>query len=336
MGIVLVRRAAAVSSGTADGDTIVRTGPAATKPSVEWLGGLDGVVDSMSSGDRFDQLGRTGWALETPSTSRWPTCSVEQAWSRGKSIIHDTRGGSEYKQSLYFDTGASGYGCMYTSHDIYFDHDTLTSGYMQWKMMRWTRMQTVVDGDGSYIANRPNSVGFLNTFNSAGIDTKWFDAGSPYEDLPTDTGWYRYETWTRLNSTPGTTDGYFRVKVTRRTDGVVVTDNAYTDIRQNGASDSGNYRYHCLQNYFGNADVGDGGNAHGRAWWDDHYVSWTTAKTGENVRAELCDSSTYSNGIICEVVSIVGTDWSVKLNGAGTGKYLALFGTNETPTMVAV
>lgn len=338
MGILILRGSSASGGAIADGAayTITGSGFGTRSTSQEWLGGLNGVIDSMANGDRFDQLGRAGWSLLTPSTSRYPTCSTERAWSRGKSLVHDTRGGAEYKQSLFFD--ATSYSSMYTSNKCYLAHDTLTTGYLQHKMIRWLRTETVVDGDGSYMANRLGATrdSFLNTFNSAGTSTYWMDGTAGTTPLPTAGSWYHLETWLKMNSTPGTADGYFRVRVTDPSAGTVLMDNVSTNRVYNGSSDSGTYRYICFQNYFGNADVGEpsgagNGNAHGVMWWDDHLIQYGTSDDALKI-CYLTDASTWAASTVKEVQPVsswADTSISLTINQGAhanlTGKYFHLF-----------
>lgn len=347
--IVYSRTLPRPSGVISDGDTVVRTGPSATLPNVEWLGGLGGFVVSQPLNSEFMATSPSGWTLLPPSTSQRPTFNNEQTLNRPQCVIFDTRNTTEYKQTLFYDTGASGYSSMYTSKFIYLDHLTLTSGYLQWKMMRWTRTETVVDGDGGYMSNRPNSVSFFSYFNSAGQTTKYFDVGGA-QNLPGRGAWYRYETWMSMNSSPGVADGTWRVKVSNPSTGATVVDNSYTDIAWNGSSDSGQLRYLVLQNYYGNADVGlptgaGNGNAFGVSWWDDIYISWTTSGGGAQVRSELINASTYAASTVRttnQINSIVGTSWSDKLNkGRHTqtdlsGLWLAQFNSSGTETITTV
>jgi hypothetical protein len=263
-----------------------------------WFGGATGLVDSLASGARIDQQNILGLSLLTPSTATYPHVSTERSWSNGKSLVFDVRNTTEYKQTLFFDMGASGYTTLYTNALIYLNHDTLASGsYLQWKMMRWTKTQTVVDGDGAYMSNRPNTTSFFTYFNAPAA--YWFEGS--YRNLPGRGGWYRYETWIQLNSA-GASDGSFRVKVTNPTSGAVVVDN---DIRNIPFNQSSNLRWLVLQNYFGNAgDSGSGqrDNANAVAWWDDIFISTSQA------RVEVCAEATWAACVNREVQPV--SSWS--------------------------
>lgn len=255
----------------------------------QWLGGRSGPIDGASNGARVDGMNLSGWSLMQPSTATYPHVSTERSWSNGKSIAFDTRGTREYKQTLFYDTGSAGYNYMYTNALIYLNHDTLTGGArLQWKMMRWTHTQTVVDGDGVIMSNWPTSASYLAVWNPSQVN-RWFEKG--FEPLPGRGAWYRYETWVRLNSASGRADGMFRVKVTNPTNGQVVTDNTLNDVPYNGSGQSGNLRWVVLQNYFGNASDGGSGmvdNANAVAWWDDIYFSQSQA------RVEVCAQPTWA------------------------------------------
>ena len=176
----------------------------------EFLGGTK--VDSLANGARVDQQSWPNWSLMTPSTATYPHVSTERGWSNAKSIAFDTRGTSEYKQTLFYDTGSAGFSYLYTNGLIYLDHMDLISGsYLQWKMMRWYKVADVADHaqglSGTYLSNRVQSSSFFSGFNSAGQYTNWLNGAG----LPGRRAWYRYETWLRMNSAPGTGNGMFRV-----------------------------------------------------------------------------------------------------------------------------
>lgn len=165
---------------------------------------------------------------------------------------------------------------------------------------------------------------------------------------------FRLETWFISNSNTSTANGTFKVKVTRLSDGVVRASSIFTNILYRGPlADNGPDRYSVLQNFLGNAanygypnDYGDA-----KVSMDDIYIASTTTGTNAFVRAELVNNATYASATkhaICEVISIVGTTWSVKVNcpsaifgsSNAAGLYLALFDNNiansDTPTMVAI
>lgn len=365
MGVFILRSSSAGGGGggsISDGASVSVTGPSATLPSQEWLGGLNGFVDGNTAGEEFMNDARAGWSLLAPSTSKRPTFSTEQILNRTKSVMFDTRNSTEYKQTLFFDTGASGYVSMYTSAYIYLTHeDILTGQYLQWKMIRWYNAADVQDGTngnsfrGYYLTQQIRPTGTDNDllftgFQNAGSvgspnivqATKYPTPGFPKKDA-----WYRYETWLVKNSSPGTADGYFRAKCTNASTGATVTDNSYSDIILNGNADDGNFRYLVLQNYFGNAQDGGFGSSHDNlyacAWWDDIYVAWDTSTRSTPPRVELVDNATYASATVrlnCKVNSIVGTTWNIEVNKGRmadlTGKYWAFFAAgSSTPSMVA-
>jgi hypothetical protein len=295
----------------------------------DFLGGQK--VDSLANGARVDQQGWPNWSLMTPSTATYPHVTTERGWSNGKSIAFDTRGTTEYKQTLFYDTGSAGFTTLYTNSLIYLDHNDLQAGsYLQWKMIRWYKVADVVDHmnnlSGTYMSNRLNSTSFFSGFNSSGQYVSWFDTAPTAMNLPGRRAWYRYETWTRMNSAPGASDGYFRVRVTNPTSGAVVTDNRVSNVVYNASGDTGNLRYLVLQNYFGNAS--DGGfsqadNAQAVAFWDDVYISQSEA------RVEICDQATYAACVNKEIQ--YPTSWAngqitVRLNkgnkASSVGTYL--------------
>lgn len=302
--VVSAAPAITATSGTvADNQqiTISGTGFGTNSLRQEFLGGTK--VDSLANNARIDQQAWPNWTAMQPSTSTYPHVTDERGWSNGKSIAFDTRGSTEYKQTLFYDTGSSGFTTLYTNAVIYLDHmDLLSGSYLQWKMMRWYKVADVLDRaqglSGAYLANRLASSSFFSTFNSGGQDVYWLSAESGRTNLPGRRGWYRYETWVRMNSSPGTGNGVFRVRVTNPSTGQVVADNNVTNVMYNGSGDSGNLRYLVVQNYFGNAADGgfsQAGNGQGVAFWDDLYISQSEA------RVEVCDQATYSSCVNKEI-----------------------------------
>jgi hypothetical protein len=269
--------------------TISGSGFGANSLAQEFLGGER--IDAMSNNARIDQQGWANWSMMTPSTATYPHVTTERGWSGGKSIAFDTRGTTEYKQTLFFDTGSSGFNYLYTNAVIYLDHiDLLSGSYLQWKMMRWYKVPDVLDHaqglSGAYLSNRLASSSFFTGFNSSTQFVNWFS-----QNLPGRRNWYRYETWLRMNSAPGTGNGTFRVKVTNPLTGAVVADNTMSNVMFNASGDSGNFRYLVIQNYFGNAADGgynQAGNGQAVAFWDDLYISQSQA------RVEVCDQATYN------------------------------------------
>ena len=303
----------AISGTAADNQEITITGSGFGSNPLrqEFLGGQK--IDALANGARIDQQGWANWSLMTPSTSTYPHVTTERGWSNGKSIAFDTRGTTEYKQTLFYDTGSNGYATLYTNALIYLDHmDLLPGSYLQWKMMRWYKVPDVLDHaqslSGAYMANRIASSSFFGLFNSttSGQQSFWMvspSGGGP--ELPGRRAWYRYETWVRMNSTPGVANGTFRFRVTNPVTGQVYNTNTWNNIMYNAAGDSGNLRYLVLQNYFGNASDGgyaQDGNGQAVAFWDDVYISQSEA------RVEVCDQSTYSQCVNKEIQ--LPTSWA--------------------------
>ena len=313
-----------VSGTIADDQTVVISGSGFGSNSLkqEWLGGSSGRVDSQANGTRIDTLGWPNWSLLTPSTPTYPHVSTERSWSGGKSIAFDTRGTTEYKQTLFYDTGSAGYTTMYTNALIYLDYQTLLSGSrFQWKMIRWYKVADVLDHannlSGALMSNwqGTNPASYLAGFNASSSQyTYWFNDLGSKQILPGKGAWYRYETWVKMNSTPGTADGTYRVKVTDPVTGSVVVDQLISNVMYNATGDSGNFRYVVLQNYFGNASNGgysQPDNAQAVAWWDDIYMSQSQA------RVEVCSSPTWAQCASREIqAASVWSDGSitVKLN----------------------
>lgn len=359
--IVYSRTLPRPSGVISDGDSVTVTGPSATLPNQEFLGGLNGFIDGNTLGEEFMNDARSGWSLLAPSTSKRPTFDNEQTLNRSKAVMFDTRNSTEYKQTLFFDTGASGFVSMYISACIYLTHEDIQTGqYLQWKMIRWYNQADVLDGAngntmrGYYLSQqiRPaataNDLLFTGFQNAGSVGSPNVIQATKYPTgFPKKGAWYRYETWLVKNSAPGAADGYFRVRCTNVSTGVATGDDSYSDIILNGNADDGNFRYAVLQNYFGNAQDGGFGSSHDNlyacAWWDDIDIVWSSSARSTPPRAELVDNATYASAGVrtsCKVNSISGTSWNISVNKGRhanlTGKYWALFAAgSNTPTMVA-
>jgi hypothetical protein len=297
--------------------TISGTGFGTNSLRQEFLGGSK--IDSLANNTRIDQQGWANWSAMLPSTSTYPHVSTERGWSNGKSIAFDTRGTTEYKQTLFYDTGSAGFTTLYTNAVIYVDHmDLIAGSYLQWKMMRWYKVPDVLDHaqglSGAYLSNRLLASGVFTGFNSADQFVYWLDSQSGRTNLPGRRTWYRYETWLRMNSAPGTGNGAFRVRITNPATGQIVADNNISNVMFNASGDSGNFRYFVVQNYFGNASDGgysQAGNGQAVAFWDDLYISQSEA------RVEVCDQATYSSCVNKEIqlpVSWANDRLTVRLN----------------------
>lgn len=308
------------------------------------------------------------WSALQSSTGRYPYISSEQTWSRNRSYAFDVRASTgtagEYKQTLFLDTGAVGYTRMYTNCLIYLTYDNLLTGsYLQWKMMRWYNNADVLDGGngnnmrGGYLTQqiRPGATAsdtLFTGFQNAGT------VGSPNvnqwvfypQTLPKKGAWYRYETWMRQNTTPGTANGFFRLKCTDPTSNTAIADTSISNIIWNGAANDCLFRYLVLQNYFGNATdpahpgdppfaQADNGNA--CAWYGSIYACF--AGTDDAFKhVVMTDSNSFATAGYHETqpVSAWGnTDIPITMNQARfptlAGKYFHMIGgTNEAPIAI--
>lgn len=330
--------AAAGSGAIADGDTIVRTGPSATKPSIiEWLGGSGGVIDSATADADFS---RTGWSKSFTDISRW-TYNTGRTFNRSKSLLADNKypTPTDGRKTWFYDYGASGVTEEYRSCNFYCDRGSATT--FQWKIWRLLPAELETDGQDPswYIANWYNGYGnaFLNVYNQDGGGTRDLSTLAPFN------GWFRLEVFWTCNTPNGTSNGTIRFKCTNRSTGATVFDDTFSSVNFRGSTGPPPvHRYACWQNYLGNETPTD---TQLRVYMDDIYMSAVASSTGAFVRAELCNNGTYASATIseiCEVTGISGTDWSVKLNKGQhassdlTGLYLALFPASGSPTMVAV
>lgn len=338
-----------------DGDTISRTGPASTLPTtIEWLGGLGGVIDSGTNGVHFT---RTNWSQLYASLSDW-NWSTSRTLSRSKSLLFDAQATGDGRGTYFFDHGASGISEEYFSCNYYWEVPSAIisgGGGLQWKIRRGHFDVDVVDAqDPSWYtsSNRGGVALFLAVFNQDATHTPdtivpgyHFLAGGP---RPPENTWMRVETWTKVNSPAGTANGTWRLKITNLSTGATVCDETFTGLNFVGNSPAvSNLRYCVMQNFLGNSTIGGPDHGDAKIWMDDVYIASVASGSNAFVHAELCNNSVYASSTIrraCKVNSIAGTDWSVTLNGPLsvfgvsdlTGLYLALFDSSNTPTMRAV
>lgn len=330
-----------VSGTVASDQTITITGTGfGTGPTVEWLGGETGVIESGTDGTAFvATTARPGWVEEAPpGVAEFDTA---RAYSYSKSLVFDTDSHDTGIFGLCYDTGGN-VTYAYVTYYTYFDNDGLTAG--QWKMYRLMPIQSVVDSATPQwiVFNKRNFGGGSN----AAFRTQTAIDGGPcvdYDDcetnwsladglLPNAGGWYRVEFFIKASSAYGATDAT----------GKIILHNPGTSISQSyslagvlgyGLGDTRQYRWHVFQNYQGN-----GYGYHPTicptcttsVWMDDLYIS------NSPKRVEIGNASTWAACTQREIqppTSWADTSIAVKLN-AGTltlvGSYLYVVdGTEE-------
>ncbi len=337
-GNIVYSRTLPRPSGIVDGSTVSVTGPSASVPSYEWLGGLNGVIQSGTPGAVFS---RTNWIpLSGYGTQPNWYYSTARSLSRSQSLLASnqtpTVGGGIKTYS--YDNGASGASEEYFSCNYYLD--TGVASQMQWKIRRFMPTEDTTDGTvpSWYTARWVSGPGsFVN---------RWATGSSSSDSIGTEypiNAWFRFESWTVVSSPVGTANGSIRVKCTNLSTGATVFDFTESSIITRGSGDPV-YRYTVMQNYLGNETPT---NTPLSVNMEDVYISTVSSGSGAFVRAELCNNSVYSSATVtrvCQVSSIVGTTWNVVLNGPYSafgqttlsGLYLALFPSSGSPTMVVV
>ncbi len=341
------------SSGTAADNAIISvTGPAATLPTLrEWLGGATGVIESATNGAAFS---RANWS-PLGAGSTWYYTQARPN-NRIQCLVFDSTINLHYAGTQFYDHGAAGFTDLYTSCNYYCETPAAVSNF-QWKIKRWMPNLSyegdpepdVRDGinPSAYISRyKIWTESFINVFNEDPTVTRWYSTGQTWPM----NAWFRLETWMSRNAVIGAATGYYRIKCTRLSDGVVTCDQSYTNVLWRGASATVPHRYDTYQNYCGNAaDSGyprDWGDA--KIYMEDILSQAHASATdgSSQVRAELCNNAVYNSAtkrIPCYTESIVGTTWNVRLNGPAnyfgsnlSGMYLALFPASGTPTMVQI
>lgn len=353
MTIALIRRHRTFPTAAqefAHGSTAIATGPSVSLPSVEWLGGLSGVIDSGTVDADFS---RSAWTKSFTDISRMTYDDDEPISPGAKSLkasnwYPNGSSGQDGRKTWYCDGGVSGFGQNYYSCNYLVSTGTGWSGAdpdFQWKIIRTSATANEQDAQpgSSYTAVWRNGQAFYNDFNTGSAGTHWLTDYSPFDF------WVRVEIWETVNDPVDTPNGDWRIRVTRISDGSIVRDQSFSNTMKRTGAD-GVVRYLILQNYLGNLDY----NGNGTTYPDDpadvhelvvrmHDLYWSrvTGTSGAYVRGELCNNATYSSSTknaICEILSVGGTTWTVKLNKGAYSMddytHLALFNASNTPTMV--
>lgn len=302
----------------------------ATMPNYEWFGGVGGVIESGTLGAEFT---RTGWTklFLGMHLADWHWSNV-RTLSGTKSMIFDALANGEGSGSVArgtydYDTGAAGYGEMYTSGNYYWQVSP-NQTVIQWKQRRWTCFHDSsgepVVGDNTFNPTAYTAVPannddhFLNTFyNGGATSSTLYFAPAAAPTTPHNT-WIRIETWWKENSAPGVADGQFRERVTRCSDGAVLwTATTNNRLYRNTGDVSNPFRYAVNQNYFGNGLRFNGNDWENSVlYFDDLVHQWTTPGTsGGQRRFELWNAATPTKQPAwLECTARSGTSFTVRLN----------------------
>lgn len=308
--------------------TFTGTGFGTNTATVAWLGGVNGVIESASTGTYMNVAAGAGWSasdnLENDNNQHTQV-STTRSWSHSKSFSC-FNSGTDGRFGIAYDTGG-------TVSDIfirdYIRLDTVASGG-QWKMIRFN-----ADGHNDdlalvnmYFSHYPNGPGTFCLVNATGWQTGY--NGVPYCNFEA----IQYNRWyaREVRIVPGTqggSNGIFELRFWDMTNGSQLLNYSVSNVQNYGASETNRIRYVVFQNYQGNPNF-DNGTATTNVFMDDTYIS-----NGGQKRVYLGDASTYSSVVYKEIQPF--TAWSdtsitININKGGfanlTGKYLYVIGSN--------
>ena len=302
--------------GVADGAsaTFTGTGFGTNSVSTEFLGGLNGPIDSGSLGSDFS---KASWALAGNYMPRYDnTYTLCRSKALGfDSAYHKVANPSNSSSfGMALDLG-SGFSEVFVSG--YVRYGCNTSPNLVELQRKWLRLMPIVDvsdnttqvytakwrhaSGGSYVENTGH---FMYPANDHVAYFNDFPDPSNYPDtFPAEnTGeWYHWEFWYQPATGTSTGDGQWTLILRKVSDGTVVMNNH--DVTVNDYSSATRYRYLVMQNYHGNSSPqpGSPGTANGTttfeepgdgwAFWDDLAVQWGT---GARKRVLLGNASTYA------------------------------------------
>ena len=255
-------------------------------------------IEAGANGASFSKSGWiTGWGWADP------IYSTDAAHSGSKSL-KCTVNSSNYNCAFAYDMPN-----VLAGQSLYLTWWVRYSGGTggQWKMLRLSGNQTIVDGAQelvffNWLTSTPQIVIDPATAND---QTRWianelFPAG--------DANWYRMEVDLKAGS-QGSGNG--TLVVTRTTSTGTITSSTVATNFNTHPSSGNNYGYAIWQNYCGN------GITSANIWFDDMYIQYNT-----KARVEICSGGTWANRGVCEIQT--PTNWSassanIKINRGSFG-----------------
>jgi hypothetical protein len=267
-----------VNGSISDGSSVTISGSsfgansAAGNSAQEFLGP---VITSGSNGSQF-------------SRSNW---SIDQSWNGNVTYTtSNTRGGSRTKalvaQSSWFNPETPLYyklpSAITNGDHIYvswWERVTWT-GNGQYKIIRFSPTQTIVDGTGQDV--------FFFHNNSGGVT--FGISGGPYLAYPSFSPATPQSTWARFDIDMTLASSGGKVTMTKYIPG----QNVQTYSATGQTFSSNNQNYIVWQNYFGTDGAGE--MTAGTVWLDNIFV-----QHGNSSRVELCDNSSWNSRTFCEI-----------------------------------
>lgn len=280
-----------VGGTISNGQTITITGAGFGSNSIvgttglEFLGGSGGPIEMGTAGTNFT---RTGWSVDT-GWSRYITYSTDNVpWGSKVLQMTGSGDGTSIEAPLYYNLPTA-----VTSSDHLFVswwQRTTWAGNGQYKILRLSPTQTIVDGDGQDTWFFHNNSGG-NTFTRPLYSNSLWPGFSPAEPQAT---------WQRMDldiTTSGAASGIVNFIGYKPGSAVQTSNNTGWQTHYSGL----NWNYLVWHNYFGTD--GSGNMTAGDVWFKDIYISHGTSS-----RIELCDSSSWSTRQKCFIQP--PTSWS--------------------------
>ena len=278
---------------------------------IEWLGGKNGAIESGSAGQAFS---RTNWENAWGWANLAYATDQKESGVKSLKVNPDSANNWNGIMSYNLTSPVNAGGGLFISYWV----RKTTSGSGQWKMLRVSGNDTVVDGSQEVVLFNWLGTGSQQLVVDPGQgndQTTWVNDVYPTADNT----WYRMDLYLKASSLNGS-DG--SITINRITPGSATAAQTISGLKTHLSGYSWNHV--IWQNYVGN------GMNNGTFWFDDVYI-----QNGSQARVELGDSSTWSGCTIREIQ--YPTSWAdgsitVKLNqgrfSSGANAYLYVVDSN--------
>jgi len=273
-------------SGTyTDMQTVTISGSAFGTNGAVGTSAIESLANPILSGTNGATFVRSNWSIDTEFGGNVTyTTSNTRGGTRTMALVAQDSTATYPETPLYYNLPTS----IANGDEIFVSwwEQTVWTGNGQYKIIRFSPTQTIVDGDGQdcyFFHNNNDGI----TFGPPEGTLQWlnFSPADPQSQ------------WTRtdIDMTLGTSNAPFTI--TKYTPGSPLqtfsaTINSYA---------SANQQYIVWQNYFGTDGVGT--MTSGTVWLDSIFI-----QHGSQARVELCDASTWAARTHCEIQS--PTSWN--------------------------
>jgi hypothetical protein len=282
LGVVLLLLAAAtsyaapnvsaISGQISDGQQVVIQGSGFGQNSlnIEWLGGKNGAIESGTVGQAFS---RTNWENNWGWANLIYANDQKESGLQSLKVSPDSAVNWNGIMSYNLTSPVNAGGGLFISYWV----RKITSGSGQWKMLRISGNDTVVDGSQEVVLFNWLGTGSSQLVIDPGQgndQTTWVNDVYPTADNT----WYRMDLYLQASSL-NTSNG--SITINRITPGSAIAAQTISGLKTHLTGYSWNHV--IWQNYVGN------GMTNGTFWFDDVYI-----QNGSQARVELGDSSTWS------------------------------------------